>query len=175
MRAIPAWLPDDPEERAAIQSEGEEPVHHSDALSATNNYMSDPDSHDDAASRRKPAMASSTAANDTSTAATEQHRTRIHLIGTRSIFAPLPPASWVVKGLQLGTGRPAIFAGYGSSGKTLAAQALALAVASGRPPWQHPAFLCEKPRRVIHIDHEQGRRGTLLRYQRLATGMDLDW
>ncbi|WP_437513058.1 AAA family ATPase [Sorangium sp. So ce1099] len=175
MSRIPVWLLDDPEERAAIQSEHEAPVHHSDALSATNSYMSDPDARDDAVSRSEPAMASSTAANDTSTATAAQHRTRIHLVGTPSIFAPLPPASWIVKGMQLGPGRPAIFAGYGSSGKTFAAQALALAVASGRPPWQHACFQCEQPRRVIHIDHEQGRRGTFLRYQRLAAGMELDW
>lgn len=173
MRAIPGWLSDDPEERAAIQSEGEEVVHHSDTHGAANDYRST-SADEDAASGSEPAMASSTPANDTSTAPAEQHRTRIHLVGTRSIFAPLPPAAWVVKGLQLGPGRPAIFAGYGSSGKTLAAQALALAVASGRPPWEHPAFQCQQPRRVIHIDHEQGRRGTFLRYQRLAAGMGLD-
>lgn len=174
MRAIPGWLPDDPEERAAIQSEGEEAVHHSDTRSAANDYRS-AFADEDAASRREPAMPSSTAANDTSTAAAEQHRMRIHLIGTRSIFAPLPPVSWIVKGLQLGAGRPAVFAGYGSSGKTSAAQALALAVASGRAPWEHPDFSCERPRHVIHIDHEQGRRGTLLKYQRLAAGMGIDW
>ena len=94
---------------------------------------------------------------------------RIQWLSTDDVFAPLPPMEWVVPGLMLGAGRPAMVAGYGFSGKTLAAQSLALAVASGRPVWGCPSFTC-KPGRVRHFDYEQGARATRSRYQRLSIG-----
>ena len=58
-----------------------------------------------------------------------------------------------------------MFAGYGFSGKTLAAQELAVSVASGREVFG--LFPCRRGK-VLHIDYEQGSRMTFDRYQRLA-------
>lgn len=91
--------------------------------------------------------------------------------GPAEIFAPLPPVPWVVKELFLAPGRPAMLAGYGYSGKSIAAQALALAVASGKKAWNR--FRVERGL-VLHFDHEQGSRGTNRRYQRLAYAMGVD-
>ena len=90
---------------------------------------------------------------------------------TDEVFAPLPPVDWVAKQLQLAPGRPAILAAYGYSGKTVAAQALALAVAAGVPIWGR--YPVRDPAVVVHLDFEQGRRATFGRYQRLARGMGL--
>jgi hypothetical protein len=86
------------------------------------------------------------------------------------IFAPLPPVAWVCKGLALGPGRPHTLVGFGYSGKTVAAQALALAVASGGHAWGR--FSCRQGV-VVHLDHEVGKRGTLRRYQRLAFALGI--
>jgi len=94
-----------------------------------------------------------------------------HWIRTPDIFLPLPPTKWIVPGLQLCPGRPAMLAAYGSTGKTLAAQSLALAVAARRRVWGELA--CPAALTVRHVDHEQGRHATLKRYQRLAVGMNL--
>lgn len=53
-------------------------------------------------------------------------------IGVDRIFEPLAPTPWVVPGLQLGPGRPTLLVGYGSSGKTITAQSLALSVVTNR-------------------------------------------
>lgn len=87
-----------------------------------------------------------------------------------AIFDKLPPVPWVCKGLALGPGRPHTLVGFGYSGKTVAAQALALSVAAGLPAWGQ--FPC-KQGIVIHLDHEVGKRGTLRRYQRLAFALGL--
>jgi hypothetical protein len=62
-----------------------------------------------------------------------------------------------------------LVAGYGFSGKTMAAQSLALSVATGRPVWG--AWSVARRGRVVHVDFEQGERLTAERYQRLAHGM----
>lgn len=87
-----------------------------------------------------------------------------------AVFAPLPPTRWISAGLHIGPGRPAMLAGYGASGKTIASQALALAVASGVPAWGNYPVTIGK---VLHVDHEQGWHATAKRYQRLSRGMDL--
>jgi hypothetical protein len=92
-------------------------------------------------------------------------------LDTRSIFDPLPPCPWVCQSLDLLPGPPALLAGYGYSGKTAAAQAMALAVASGKPIWG--CFGAARGR-VLHSDYEQGERLTRARYQRLAIGMQVD-
>ncbi|WP_437329317.1 bifunctional DNA primase/polymerase [Sorangium sp. So ce381] len=92
-------------------------------------------------------------------------------MSTTEIFAPLPPTNWIVRDLQLCAGRPSMLAGYGYSGKTLAAQALALAAAAGLPVWGR--FPVSRKMVVRHVDHDQGR-ATLRRYQRLARGMGID-
>lgn len=86
------------------------------------------------------------------------------------IFAPLPPIPWVCKGLALGPGRPHTLVGFGYSGKTVAVQALALAVASGTHAWGRFAT---RQGIVLHLDHEVGKRGTLRRYQRLAYALQI--
>lgn len=92
------------------------------------------------------------------------------VIGHQEIFAPLPPIPWLCEGLGLAPGAPAVLGGYGFSGKTMAAQAMALAVACGAPIWgTYPA----RQGRVLHVDYEQGSHLTRLRYQRLARGMSL--
>jgi len=67
-----------------------------------------------------------------------------------------------------------MLAGYGSSMKTLTCQALAVAVAAGKPVWGH--FPTPAPLRVRHVDAEQGLFDTRLRYQRLilAAGLHAD-
>lgn len=90
---------------------------------------------------------------------------------TVEIFEPLPPIKWRVRGLQICPGRPSMLAGYGASAKTLSAQALALAVASGTPAW---GFFETQPGQVRHLDYEQGWHATARRYQRLAYGHNVD-
>jgi RecA-family ATPase len=86
-------------------------------------------------------------------------------LGVADIFAPLPPVPWLVQALDLCPGAASLFAGYGFSGKTVAVQDLALAVATGTKAW---GTFNVRPGRVLHIDYEQGRRLTFERYQRLA-------
>lgn len=95
----------------------------------------------------------------------------IEWIGCGDIFKPLPPTRWICESLQISPGRPSMLAGYGSSGKTLFAQALSLAMASGAPVWGR--FACAQGT-VRHFDHEQGRHATLKRYQRLGIGMGVE-
>lgn len=88
------------------------------------------------------------------------------LIDAAGIFAPLPPLKYVVQALDLCPGAPAMFAGYGYGGKTVASQSLLLAVAAqvGKiwGAFAAPGGL------ALHLDYEQGRRLTSERYQRLA-------
>jgi hypothetical protein len=92
------------------------------------------------------------------------------LLDVDALFAPLPPVPWLVRGLDMCPGAPTLLAGYGFSGKTLAAQSLALSVATGRPTW---GYYETRRGRVVHIDLEQGARLTSERYQRLARGMGI--
>lgn len=96
---------------------------------------------------------------------------RIVWRGTDDIFAPLPEPKWLVRELQIGPGRPAMLAGYGASAKTLSAQALALAVASGTWAWGRFATSFGT---VRHLDYEMGWYATARRYQRLAIGHGVD-
>jgi len=93
------------------------------------------------------------------------------LIGVPEIFAPLPPVPWLVEGLDKSPGAVNLIAGYGFTGKTIAAQALALAIASGGCVWD---MFTARSGRVLHLDYEQGQRLTNERYQRLARGSKLD-
>lgn len=88
-----------------------------------------------------------------------------------AIYAELGPTKWMASQLQIGPGRPNMLAAYGSSAKTLASQALALAIATGTPAWGR----FETTRgQVRHLDYEQGFRATARRYQRLTIGHGLD-
>lgn len=91
-------------------------------------------------------------------------------INVAGIFAALEPVNFLVGPLDLCAGAPGLFAGYGYSGKTLAAQSMALAISSGSRLWG--AFDARKGR-VLHVDYEQGQRLSRERYQRLAVGLSL--
>ncbi|MCR4340117.1 MAG: AAA family ATPase, partial [Gemmatimonadaceae bacterium] len=93
---------------------------------------------------------------------------RFSRITSAELFAPLPPVPWLVQALDMAPGAPTLFAGYGYTGKSLAAQALAIAVASGDlDAW---GLFPVRHGRVLHIDYEQGRRLTCERYQDLCRG-----
>lgn len=98
---------------------------------------------------------------------------RMALLDGPALAAPLPPLDYLVHqlGISSGSGAPHLLAGYGFSGKTVAAQSMALALVAGRCVWG--AFHSQE-RRVIHIDLEQGDRLTRRRYQRLALAMSVE-
>ncbi|MGC4091381.1 MAG: AAA family ATPase [Polyangiaceae bacterium] len=89
-------------------------------------------------------------------------------IDATGIFAPLEPVKYLLAGLDMCAGAPVLFAGYGFSGKTVTAQALALAVTAGQRALG--AFTVLQGR-VLHVDYEQGPRLTRAKYQRLAAAM----
>jgi hypothetical protein len=95
------------------------------------------------------------------------------LLDGAAIARPLPPLDYLVEslGFTAGSGPPHMIAGYGFSGKTVAAQSLLLSLAAGRAVW---GAYTVKPRRVAHVDLEQGERLSRRRYQRLAYAMGLD-
>jgi hypothetical protein len=97
---------------------------------------------------------------------------RIEVISGMGIFAALPPTNWLVEGLEMAPGAPSLWAGFGFGGKSYAAQALAISVASGVPVWGDAGLQCRQGR-VLHLDFEQGRTLTLRRYQKLARGLGL--
>jgi hypothetical protein len=106
--------------------------------------------------------------SDHGTEGTEPPRLIEH-VGPDVIFAALPPIHWLCAGLRLAGGHGvACFAGYGYSGKTVAAQSIALSVAAGQDVFG--AFR-SRTGRVLHLDYEQGARVTRERYQRLARAM----
>jgi hypothetical protein len=83
-----------------------------------------------------------------------------------AIFAPLEPVKYIIQALDMCPGAPAMWAGYGYSGKTLTAQSAALGIAAGLGRvWD--CFAAPQGR-ALHIDYEQGSRLTRERYQRLA-------
>jgi hypothetical protein len=86
------------------------------------------------------------------------------------IFAPLEPVNYLLEPLDICAGAPTLVAGYGFSGKTVAAQSMAVSIASGQKVW---GVYNARQGRVLHIDYEQGFRLTRERYQRLAAGMML--
>jgi len=90
---------------------------------------------------------------------------RIETIDAANLADELPPIPWLVQSLAIAPGRPTLIAGYGFSAKSLVAQALGLAVASGTRLF---GLMSVRAGRVLHLDYEQGRRLTAERYQRLA-------
>ena len=93
------------------------------------------------------------------------------MLTASDLATELPPVPWVVEALGLAPGAVTIVGGAGFGGKTISMQALALAVASGRPLWGHFPV---KRGRAVHVDYEQGRRLTQDRYQRIARSMGID-
>lgn len=94
----------------------------------------------------------------------------VELITGAALFEPIPPTKWLAEGLEMAPGAPSVWAGFGFTGKSYAAQALALAVATGRDAWG--SFACREGK-ALHLDYEQGRHLTLKRYQKLARGMGI--
>lgn len=95
----------------------------------------------------------------------------IATFGGTDIAQPLPPLPYLVEKLGIASGAPTCIAGYGFGGKTIACQAMALALVANRPVWG--AFF-PRAGRVLHLDYEQGQRLTFERYQRLARADGID-
>jgi hypothetical protein len=95
-------------------------------------------------------------------------KTAWQALNAEAIFAPLEAVNYLIEPLDLCPGAPALVAGYGFTGKTVALQSAAIAIASGQRVWG--AFAARRGR-VLHIDYEQGARLTRERYQRLAMAM----
>ena len=84
---------------------------------------------------------------------------------------PVPPVHYIVRRFGIARGRPSLLAGYGGIGKTILAQVLGLAVASGvRECWGLPVATG----RVLHFDYEMTLEPIQRRYQRLAVGHGLN-
>lgn len=90
------------------------------------------------------------------------------VLGWAELGTQLPNIPWLCKELSIAPGAPTMVAGYGYSGKTVSLQSLALSVASGRQAWGRFDVAQGS---VLHVDYEQGRHLTQLRYQRLAIEM----
>lgn len=95
----------------------------------------------------------------------------IETISTLQVFEAQPPIPWICRELYLAPGRPSLIAGYGYSAKSVSTQALLLAIASGTKVWGK--YAVQRMGHVLHLDHEQGKRATILRYQRLAKAMKI--
>lgn len=77
----------------------------------------------------------------------------------------LPPIPWLCRELGIAPGAVTLLAGSNHSGKTMLLQSLAVAMATGSTLWGR--FKVE-PGKVLHVDYEQGKDVTFLRYQRMA-------
>lgn len=95
---------------------------------------------------------------------------KFHIVYGETLAKPLPPKPWLCRDLRIAPGAPVIFGGAGYSGKTMAAQALALSVATGRKLWGQ-FEVRQGP--VLHYDWEQNEL-TIRRYQRMARSMGVD-
>ncbi len=91
--------------------------------------------------------------------------------GADEIFAPAAPVDWLLEDLDLCPGPPAMLGGYGFSGKTMLAQALAVSVAAGRQAW---GLFKVRRGSVLHLDYEQGAIVTRRRYRQLCKGLGVE-
>ena len=87
------------------------------------------------------------------------------IIDAMGIFDELGPVPYLSREIDVCPGAPALIAGFGFSGKTVASQQIAVDVALGQPIW---GKFAARQGRVLHVDFEQGSRLTRERYQRLA-------
>lgn len=100
----------------------------------------------------------------------EQHdfekgvESKYHILYGEDLAKPLPPKPWLVKGLGIAPGPPTILGGAGFGGKTMAAQTMALAIATGAKLWGQ---FDVRQGEVLHLDWEQDEL-TVRRYQRMA-------
>lgn len=93
-----------------------------------------------------------------------------HIAYGPELAKPLPPKPWLCEELRIAPGAVTIVGGAGFGGKTLALQAFALAVASGKKLWGQYDV---RQGKVLHLDYEQDDL-TVWRYQRLARDMGID-
>jgi len=100
-----------------------------------------------------------------------------NLMDAAAIFEPLDPPFYLVPLLRMGPGRPSMIAGYGGAGKTIAAQSLALSVATGRDVWASEdgkqMLQGTVKTKVLHLDRDQGSVRARRQYHRLAKGMGI--
>lgn len=82
-----------------------------------------------------------------------------------ALATPLPPIPWLCRELGVAPGAITLVAGSSHAGKTMALQALGVAVATGGALWGRFAIEAGP---VLHVDFEQGERVTRLRYMRMA-------
>lgn len=94
----------------------------------------------------------------------------IEAVGSKDIYATLPPISWLVEAMKIAPCGATLFAGYGYSGKTVVAQCMALAVATGRKIFDKWDV---RQGKVLHLDYEQGSYLTKERYQRMSRAMGI--
>ncbi|HWA76564.1 MAG TPA: AAA family ATPase [Polyangiaceae bacterium] len=95
------------------------------------------------------------------------------LSNSEAIFMQvLPEPRWAVPGLELGPGRPCGLWGKPGAGKTLYAQELALAVATGSPAFGR--FEVRRGR-VLHVSYDFGNWAIRTRYRQLANGRGIDF
>jgi hypothetical protein len=106
--------------------------------------------------------------------ASSVERPRFEILTGADLAIEEPPLTYLVEALGLvdGAGPPHMIAGAGYSGKTMICQDMLLSMASGRHVWG--AYGVSRPRRVIHVDLEQGRQLTKLRYRRLALARGIE-
>jgi hypothetical protein len=101
-----------------------------------------------------------------------QSTTAIQWIKAAELALPLPPVPWRVKGIQLCPGRPGMIAAYGSTQKTISAQDMLIAYASGGKVWGE--FSTGGGGTARHFDYDQGRYASTRRYQRLSLGRGIN-
>lgn len=95
-----------------------------------------------------------------------------HLRTSEDIFlTPYNAPEAIIPGLQIARGRPCGIVGAPHAGKNDFAQAIALAIASGKDAFGR--FPVTRRAKVCHITYDMGDWGTRIRYRRLANGMNL--
>ena len=99
---------------------------------------------------------------------TDAGRPLVSFLSDDDVFTPEPPSNLLVPALGLAAGPPVGLFGQGYVGKTIIAMSLGLSVALGRPLW---GLHTVRRGAYVHFDHEQGRRLTKARVQRLTAGL----
>ncbi|MBN2196843.1 MAG: AAA family ATPase [Polyangiaceae bacterium] len=85
-------------------------------------------------------------------------------------LSDVPDTSWIIRDLELGPGRPCMFWGAPSSGKTSVAQEAGIAVATGSTALGR---FGARHGRVLHLSYDVGRAAVFFRYRQLANGRGL--
>jgi hypothetical protein len=91
-------------------------------------------------------------------------------LGPDDLITPLAPREWVCEMLRIAPGRPVLFSGFGGRGKSWAAEALALSVASGKPV----AGVHTVHGRALYLSVEQDKSECRRRPSALCNGAELD-